>query len=160
MGTAHLAATLKWLRNPRLRSLIDASATPTPTMNRRYWQRNWRDETRLDFAVLNSDGEHVGNCGLMRIDRVRKKAELWIYLGAQRGREIGSHAVRLLLERAFRLLRLHRVYLRVVATNPGAVRFHRRLGFRQEGVSRHDSRIGKKWVDSIAFSMLASEYRH
>jgi RimJ/RimL family protein N-acetyltransferase len=161
LGEEHLDATLGWLSDPALRRQIDSLGQPTAATNAAYWRAQWADPRREDYAILHAAGRHVGNCGLTGIDRSRRKAELWIYLGdsAARGAGSGASAVRLLLRRAFDELELNRVYLRVLANNPAAERFYRRLGFVAEGRWRADTWQDGRPVDALWFSMLADEYR-
>lgn len=154
-GDAHIEATYEWLTNSaELRAQIDCLEPPTREGNREYWTRRALDHSREDYAITTSGRLHVGNCGLAGIDRARKKAELWIYLGAARGTGSGTQAVRALLRRAFEELHLHRVYLRVVSDNPRALMFYERLGFVIEGRFRDDTRHGDHWIDSVYLSIL------
>jgi RimJ/RimL family protein N-acetyltransferase len=129
MNRARIDATWRWLQQPRLRRLIDTGRSPDRAGNRRYWQARARDRARRDFAVVTRSGRHVGNCGLLDIDRRRGEAQLWIYLGVARGQGCGSGAMTALLAHAFGDLGLRRVYLRVGVDNPRARRFYRGLGF-------------------------------
>jgi len=159
MDASHLSATLRWLQDPELRRQVDSLSAPTEETNAAYWRVRWRDPEREDYAILALDDRHVGNCGLCHIDRHRRKAELWIYLGeaTARGRGIGRAAVEALLRRAFDELGLYRVYLRVAADNPAAARFYERLGFLAEGRWRADTWHDGRPVDSLWYSLLAGE---
>lgn len=158
MTDDHLAATCRWLRgSPELRRQVDCLEAPTEEGNVAHWHARWSETNREDYAIRVDQDGHVGNCGLCNIDRQRRKAELWIYLGAGRGTGRGSAAVRQLLVRAFDELHLNRVYLRVVSDNPRALGFYERLGFVLEGRFRQDTIHDGNPVDSIWMAMLASE---
>ena len=157
-GEDHLEATLGWLQDPGLRCQLDTLAEPTAAANTAYWRANVADPSREDYAILDGDGRHQGNCGLRDIDRQRRKAQIWAYVGEQRGSGLGWAAVQRLLTRGFDELGLNRVYLRVLADNPGAERFWQRLGFRLEGQARQDTCLDGRFVDSRWYSMLAEEY--
>lgn len=159
MADKHLPATYRWLsESSELRRQIDCLSVPTRNGNLEYWHTKWSDKTREDYAIVNADDEHVGNCGLCDIDTQRRKAQLWIYLGGHYGVGYGTEAVRELLSRAFLELKLNRVYLRVVATNHRADKFYAGLGFVREGVFRQDTILDGKYVDSVLMSLLATEY--
>ena len=151
-----LDATWRWLQDAELRAQIDSADAPSEDGNRRYWERRLADPRERAFAIVR-DGEHVGNCGLI-VEALRRKAELWIYLGTGRGSGVGAAAVEQLLRVAFEELGLNRVFLRALASNDGAVRFWRSRGFVEEGRARADTWIGGKPVDSIWFSMLRDEW--
>jgi len=158
-GEEHLETTRRWLTNSAgLREQIDCLSAPTRLENETYWRAKWQDATREDYAIIDEASDHVGNCGLCEIDRKRKKAQLWIYLGELQGRGIGRRAVCDLLSRAFGELALERIYLRVLATNPRAYAFYKTLGFVEEGRLRHDTVQNSEYVDSFLLSMLCSEF--
>lgn len=160
MTEEHLARTCTQLQqSQRLRGQIDCLFPPTEDGNLNYWRVKWRDESREDYAVVHSDGRHIGNCGLCDIDKERAKAQLWIYLWESHGTGNGSTAMRLLLTRAFDELVLNRVYLLVLADNISAINFYEKHGFVKEGVLRQDTRHGDRYIDSFLMSMLADEYK-
>src|SRR5689334_1854061 len=96
MTEEHLEATRRWMQDPQLRQQIDSLGVPGEG-HAEYWRARWEDGTQEVFAILDEHGEHVGNCGLQAIDRQRRKAELWIYLGEKRGQGLGTASVRQLL---------------------------------------------------------------
>ncbi|HEX6513905.1 MAG TPA: GNAT family protein, partial [Chloroflexota bacterium] len=159
MGEPHLQNTLLWLLDPELRRQVDSLDEPTPEGHAQYWRDRWCRTDREDYAILDAAGQHAGNCGLLNIDRRRRKAEAWAYLGMMRGAGLGSSAVEHLLRHAFDELSLHRVYLRVRADNPAAQRFWTRLGFQVECRWRDDTCHDAGFVDSLWLSMLENEYR-
>lgn len=156
----HLAATFAWLTSDeRLRQQIDTlSPPPSEEVNELVWRKRWTDASRKDFAIV-ADGWHVGNCGLTDLDLHRRKAQLWIYIGEGRGSGAGSDAVRKLLAYAFDELGLHRIYIRVLATNSRAISFYTRLGFSLEGIFRHDTIQNGEPVDSFAMAIVADGRR-
>jgi RimJ/RimL family protein N-acetyltransferase len=160
MNEQHLDRTGTWLaQSAALRAQIDSLDVPTPDGNRRYWQQKFQDKSREDYAILAESARHVGNCGLVAIDARREKAELWIYLGETYGRGVGGEALHLLLNRAFDELKLHRVYIRVVASNPRALAFYLRAGFKVEGHARGDTVQDGKRLDATLLSILSDEHR-
>jgi RimJ/RimL family protein N-acetyltransferase len=160
LGEEHLESTSRWLTaSPTLREQIDCLAAPSAGENEAYWRSRWADKSREDYAIVDENSIHVGNCGLSDIDPKRGKAQLWIYVAEREGHGVGGRAVRLLLARAFDALKLERVYLRVLATNPRAYAFYRRLGFVEEGRLRHDTVSENNFVDAFLLSMLSDEFK-
>jgi RimJ/RimL family protein N-acetyltransferase len=156
----HHQSTHRWLtQSPKLRQQIDCLAAPSRAENEAYWRRKWADKSREDYAIIDENAIHVGNCGLCDIDPKRAKAQLWIYVAEREGCGVGARAVGLLLARAFDGLRLQRVYLRVLATNPRAHAFYRQLGFVEEGRLRHDTVNDHEFIDAFLLSILSNEYK-
>lgn len=92
-----------------------------------------------NFAI-EAGGVVIGICGLFHVDPVGRTAELGITIGDKTywGQGYGREAVGMLVDYAFRLLNLQRVYLRVHGRNERAIRAYRVGGFIEEGrLRRH-----------------------
>jgi UDP-4-amino-4,6-dideoxy-N-acetyl-beta-L-altrosamine N-acetyltransferase len=59
---------------------------------------------------------------------------------------------------AFKAIGLHKVCGRALDFNDASIRFHRLLGFKQEGVLREQHRIGERYHDLICFGLLQREW--
>jgi RimJ/RimL family protein N-acetyltransferase len=88
----------------------------------------------VNFAI-EADGIVIGVVGLRDVDPFGRTAELGITIGdkAYWGRGFGREAIRLLLDYAFRMLNLRRVFLRVHGGNERGIRAYRACGFVEEG---------------------------
>jgi RimJ/RimL family protein N-acetyltransferase len=109
------------------------------------------DKREAWFTVYETDGwKPIGVTWLSDIDARHGTAELSIFIGEaeRRGRGLGTEAVRLTLEYAFRALGLYSVMLVVLEFNSPARRAYERAGFRQFGF-RKGSYVwnGRRWDD-------------
>lgn len=113
----------------------------------------------VDFTIENESGQAVGSCSLRGFDAAGR-AELSILLGEteQWGKGYGREAMRLLLDHAFRDLRLHAVWLVVREDNLRAVRLYESLGFRHGGVYRAAVHEDGRYLDKWLMSILAAEW--
>lgn len=91
----------------------------------------------------------LGSVYIRDIDRKHNKAEYGIFIGEDdaRGRGVGTAAAKLMLRYCFGEEGLHRVYLRVFATNRQAIRSYEKAGFVREGLLRDDVRIDGEYRD-------------
>jgi RimJ/RimL family protein N-acetyltransferase len=159
MDERHFDRTFEWLASAGdLRAKIDSLDLPTLEGNRCYWHRNLKDSSREDYAIISQEGAHVGNCGLVNIERRRRSAKLWIYLGQDYATGVGGQALKLLLHHAFGVLDLWRISLRVVEGNERAVAFYLRAGFKIEGYAREDTVRDGKRIGSTLMSILKHEH--
>jgi RimJ/RimL family protein N-acetyltransferase len=121
-----------------------------------------QDPSELTFAICIAEGDrHIGNCGLVQIDRDNRTATLGIFIGEKdcHGRGFGEEAVRLLCRFAFEEMDLHKIRLDVYATNPGAARTYERVGFLREGLLREETHRRGRRIDVIRMGLLRQELR-
>ncbi len=114
---------------------------------------------KIEFAI-EIDGAYVGRCGLYNIDRTARRAELGIGIGEgdYRGRGYGREAVALLLDYAFRLRNLRRVWLEVHADNERGIRAYKACGFVEEGRMREHAWLDGRHVDNVIMGVLREEW--
>jgi RimJ/RimL family protein N-acetyltransferase len=115
--------------------------------SRRYW-------------VIEAEGHLVGGAGLDSLKRTDRKAHFVIgmFAPSHMRRGLGTQATRLVLDHAFGSMNLHRVDLRVLAFNDGAIASYRKCGFVQEGRERDSCWFHGQWHDDIIMGVLATEF--
>lgn len=135
----------------------DAMAPLTEDEVRHFVDKNIADPLAWAIEV---EARWLGGIRLHSLDRHDHRARLAIglYDVRQLGRGLGREAIRLVLSHAFGPLNLHRVDLRVVATNERAIRCYRACGFQEEGRERESARVGGQWHDDVIMGLLAHEY--
>jgi len=138
-----LAATYgRWVNAPDVREGllnlgIDTPETAEAWVDEQVKKGVERPPSAANFTIYDrSDDAPVGTVGLFDISYVHSSAELGIALGERRGQGLGTEAVRLVLEWAFRTLGLHNVILGALAWNEGGLRAYERAGFRRIGIRR------------------------
>lgn len=112
-----------------------------------------------NFAI-EADGKYIGSCGLFHFDPTAATCEMGIGIGdrAYWGHGYGRDAVRVLLNYAFRLRNLHKVWLTVNSNNERAIRSYRACGFIEEGRLRHHVWSNGKYVDLVYMGILHDEW--
>jgi RimJ/RimL family protein N-acetyltransferase len=120
------------------------------------------DATAAWFTVARRDDPElawVGRIGLWNISEHQRTAHLGITLSAAaRGQGLGTDAVRLLCDYAFRVRDLHRISLETLATNEPMRHAARTAGFVEEGRLREAAYVLGERVDEIQFGLLRSEW--
>ena len=101
----------------------------------------------------------VGSVFIRDIDRLHRNGEFGIFIGepAFLGRGVGAAATALVLDHAFGVLDLHRVFSRALAGNQASIRCMERSGFRHEGVLREGVLINGEFLDVILMGILKEE---
>lgn len=82
-----------------------------------------------------------------------------IFHPAERGRGIGSWAIKATRDFAFEKLKLHRLELDVFLFNPSAEKAYQSAGFKHEGVLRDAIWNGKEFADDILMAILEDEWK-
>ncbi len=136
--------------------------TPLTAADHLNWLHN-RVQTGevAQFIITDEEtGEDVGSVYLRDIDLTNQKCEYGIFIGEEscRGKGIGTAAAKLALQYAFETLGMNRVFLRVFADNPRAIKSYEKAGFRCEGTFRDDVIIDGKAYDMVFMGILKREW--
>lgn len=125
------------------------------------WEEQIRSGGRdgASFAI-EADGVMIGQCALFNEDRTARTYELGITIGDATywGRGYGQECLRLLLTYAFRHLNVHKVWLRVHASNARAVGSYTACGFVEEGRLRAHVWCDGKYDDLLVMGVLREEW--
>ena len=110
-------------------------------------------------AAIIIDGRIVGEVGFHRVDWQHRSTSIGYWLAsAAQGRGTMTRAVRALVDWAFRGWGLNRVEVLAAPANGRSRAVVVRLGFTEEGTLRQAERVGERYLDSVVYSMLASEW--
>ncbi len=114
----------------------------------------------VDLVILDRRGQPIGLVSLWDRAIPHEAAELSIWIGqGYRDQGYGTEALRLVLGYAFRELKLHKVYLRVLEYNTRAIHAYQKCGFRVEGVLREEMKVDGRWHALIYMGILAHEFQ-
>ncbi len=112
-----------------------------------------------DF-IIEADGKVIGHCGLWRFDATAATCALGIGIGDREywSKHYGREAIGLLLDYAFRVHNLRRVWLDTSSANERALKCYLACGFVEEGrLRRHDWNNGQ-YVDRVYMGIMREEY--
>ena len=156
-----LPYVMKWSRDPELRKLVGQVSPMSRAEAERWYRRARADKDRIWFAVVLKDGDRViGESGLLRMFKPWRCTDMTVIIGEKDawGQGYGTEVGHLLLDYAFKRLKLHRVSIGVVGFNERAVRYWKGLGFREEGTQRDGYYCDGRFSDFIMMSVLENDY--
>lgn len=126
----------------------------------KYEQRITEPEKDLVMLGIEFEGQLVGYVLLALIDEYERRAAVGFLVGEKSmwGLGIASTALRILLDYAFTVRSLERVYAEVYGFNRRSLRLMERVGFQKEGILRqHEIHNGVR-QDMHFFGMLKPEF--
>lgn len=110
--------------------------------------------------IILVDGRFAGEVRLDNISNSDRTASLAIaiYDPALLGHGYGRSAIMKTLATAFMDLDLHRVSIRVLASNLRAIRCYQACGFKIEGREREAAQVGQHREDDVIMGLLRHEW--
>jgi RimJ/RimL family protein N-acetyltransferase len=132
---------------------------PTDPFTRSHAEAAIRFIDEQEHAWVIDAGRFIGHIRLHSVDQHDKRASLAIGIDdpAYLGKGYGTESVKLVLTYAF-ARGLHRISLRVLASNARAIACYRKCGFVEEGREREAALVNGAWQDDIIMGLLDREF--
>lgn len=147
-----------WINDPAI-VRFNAPYAPVHEPSHSAWLKQvTTDPSRIVFGIRDIEGLRlVGIVQLIDLHQIHRSAELIIRIGSDtdRGRGLGTEAVKLAIEFGFRHRNLQRIWLRVFADNLRAIRAYEKAGLQREGTLQRACFIDGKWQDEVVMAILA-----
>jgi RimJ/RimL family protein N-acetyltransferase len=161
LESTDLERTWHWINRPDVYLKIGSQVPVSHSAQQKWFERTDAAQDKIVMAVCLDEGAvHVGNVSLDSIEPRHRTARLSIFIGEadERGRALGSRALRLLAHHAFDHLNLNRIWCKAAADDERIERFYQRLGFRKEGVLRQHEFVDGHYVDKAIYGLLRDEF--
>jgi RimJ/RimL family protein N-acetyltransferase len=133
----HLANAVRWMNDPEITRWTVVGDWPiTPGAEEEFFQKSDAlDRNDLHFAIEMLEGEHIGFCGLMKIDWISRVAVTGTLIGRSDlwGRGFGADAARVRARYAFEVLGLRMLITDVMADNTRSLRMLSNAGYEEVG---------------------------
>ena len=155
----------KWRNNQELISFLGAPFRFIDQAVDEKWYIDYlsnRNNTIRCAIIDQQEPEKIlGLVSLTAIDWISRSCEFHIMIGKEqdRGKGIGSYALKAILEHAFNNMNLDRVELAVLSYNTRAISLYKKQGFVVEGCMRSAVYKNGKYEDMIMMSLLDNEWK-
>ena len=150
---------IKWRNDPSVNQYF-IYRKPFTRESHLNWLHNKVLKGEAAQFIIMKDDESIGTVYLRDIDHENKKCEFGIFIGEDSncGKGYGRLSSKLIIDYAFNILKLNKVFLRVFSTNMRAIKCYEKIGFQQEGLFREDVIIDGKPFDLIFMSILKKDW--
>lgn len=152
------AKIVEWTLDADIASFSEGDY-PSSMQDCQKWHKRSLSNRYQERFGIHLDDEIIGDIELDHITWRSGDAELRVRIGAKDkwDQGYGTDAVRTLLAHAFLTMNLSRVYLRVYADNPRAIRCYQKSGMKKEGrLRRHNNTNGFREI--ILMRILKDEF--
>lgn len=154
---------VKWRNDPAVKRNLYSQEELKPEQHIAYYEKNVQSGKCAQFIiVVDDDGNQmdIGTIFIKNIDTANHSGEYGIFIGEESGRGKGYArlATELILKFGFEVLKLHRLFLTVMADNIPAIKTYERAGFVQEGKMREEYLRTDGYIDIIMMSILDKEW--
>lgn len=156
-----LQTRVAWMNNPKVYSSMHFDIPVLMENTVRWFENNQGNDSRVDMAFVNEEGNVVAFGGITGINLALNKGELYVFVSpTAQAKGLGTEATRLLCEYAFAVLGLNKIYLETNDDNYAAQRVYEKVGFVLEGKKRqeyvrNDGTLGARYY----YGLLKCEFK-
>jgi UDP-4-amino-4,6-dideoxy-N-acetyl-beta-L-altrosamine N-acetyltransferase len=165
----HQLGILRPLLNAELDMVRDWRNAPAVRMNMytqheisRTEHAGWWDDVKRDgrkqYMMYVADESPCGIVAFTAIDQANQNCAWAFYTAPSAPRGAGSRMDYLALEHVFTVLGLQKLYCEVLSFNAPVLRMHKKFGFVEEGVFRHQYKAQDGYVDVHRLGLLRDEW--
>ncbi len=122
--------------------------------------RGKKDKLRRGFVVIDKKTKKIiGTCGLKLDDKNKFATAGWSIIKEYWGKNYSIDALHLLINFAFKKLKLNRIEADVYTFNHRSLNFAKKLGFKVEGLARKKWFKRGKFLDAYMLGLLRKEWK-
>lgn len=122
------------------------------------WFDSMLKNKTCQYFIYEQNNEPLGVLSFSEIDEKSKKASWAFYSGATNVRGIGSEMEKLALDYAFNELNLNKLCCEVLEFNSAVIRFHRKFGFKIEGIRKQNYFRDDRFYDVYQLALFKNDY--
>ncbi|MBT2738382.1 GNAT family N-acetyltransferase [Bacillus sp. ISL-7] len=148
---------LKWINDPKLKYLTGTLYPVSDVEHEKWFENKLLEKTNKLFGIEEQlSSQLIGLIGFNNIDFINRTTEISVYIGEenQRGKGLGTDALRTLIKFAFDELNLHRVSLVVFSYNTNAIKAYEKIGFKTEGILKESLYKAGRYHDKILMAVV------
>jgi len=156
MQTSDLELVLNWRNHLDIRQYMYTQHEISLAEHTNWFNKVSKDNS-YNLLIFEVDSEPLGFVNIHQIAQ-GGIADWGFYTSPVARKGTGFKLGEQALDYAFNTLKLHKICGQALDFNLASRKFHKRLGFKEEGILEQQHFDGQKYYDVICFGFLASEY--
>lgn len=153
----HLDMVRSWRNNPKVRENMYTNHVISKKEHEQWFKLLLIDSSRR-FFIFELNGEPSGLIGFTQIDQVTNSASWVFYSGDTSKRGVGSMMETAALNYAFDEMKLHKLNCEVLEFNDAVITFHRKHGFKVEGIFKKQYLKNEKYWDIYRLAIFKKDW--
>ena len=158
MEESDLVQVLNWRNDPDIRCFM-YSTHEISLEEHAQWYQSVKQSSKHTVLIYEKNQTPTGFVSLTRktCDEV---AHWGFYLAPQAEKGTGYQLGKTALTYAFNELNLHKVCGEALGFNNPSIRFHKKLGFKEEGLHKEQHFDGNTYHDVLSFGLLRAQWNN
>jgi len=157
MTEKDLVQVLRWRNHADVRRFMYTQHEITIDEHESWFEQTSKDRTR-HLLIFEVNGESAGFVNFNQHGLIHV-ADWGFYLAPSEPNGTGCQLGLAALDYAFGKLNLHKVCGEALVFNERSIRFHMKLGFKQEGILREQHFEGENYHNVMCFGLLDHEWK-
>ena len=153
----HLDIVRNWRNDPKVRENMYTNHVISKKEHEQWFKLLLIDSSRR-FFIFELNGEPSGLIGFTQIDQVTNSASWVFYSGDTSKRGVGSMMETAALNYAFDEMKLHKLNCEVLEFNDAVIAFHRKHGFKVEGIFKKQYLKNEKYWDIYRLAIFKKDW--
>lgn len=143
----------RWLNDPVVNQYLETREATIEDLKKYIQEKNEKDDCMFLGIFDKENGLHIGNLKLEPIEK--NKANFSILIGNKDywGKGIGTEATKMMVDYAFKVLKLEIVDLGVLSENKGAIKVYGKAGFKIKNIEKNKIKHGSKYYDKVVMEL-------
>lgn len=161
LSAEHLSCTHRWINDPEVHQFLN-SYLPMMEEDQKEWLEKVHKQKQNNIVfMIVADGKPIGSMGIHNIDHRQGTATTGALIGEKEywGRGYGSEAKMLLLEYAFNVLNLRKIYSNVISFNDRSYRYSLKCGYQEEARLKDHMYVRGEYWDFIWLSVYRKDWQ-
>lgn len=157
---ADLLTRVRWINDPRVNEFMYFIFPVNLRTTTAWFDRIKSAPDRQDLVFKDEHGHILAMAGFTAINRHFSNAEYYIFVNPDlHGKGLGKSITSWMLDYAFSVLKIFKVYLYTDGDNKAALSVYRELGFVKEGHQRKHRLKNGKFKDKLIFGIFSDDWK-